>query len=85
MDKESKLILINREFLTITGIKKVLAVSESSISLTLESSTLNILGSNMEVKKLDVDSGILEVGGRIDNIKYLGLKEKLGFIRRIFK
>lgn len=84
MEKD-KVILINRNNLTVSGIKKVLTVSETNISLLLDSSTMNIAGEGMEVKKLDVESGILEVEGTINCIKYLGVKEKLGLVKRIFK
>lgn len=82
---ENQLILINQKDLTITGIKKVLAVSETSITLFLESTNMNILGEAMEVKKIDVDAGILEVEGKINSIKYLAAKEKLSLLKRIFK
>jgi sporulation protein YabP len=85
MEKDNKVILVNQKNLTITGIKKVLAVSETSISLLLETSTMHILGEKMEVKKLDVESGLLEVEGKITNIKYLGAKEKTNLFKRIFK
>ena len=85
MEKDSKVVLLNRKILIISGIEKVLTVSESSISLLLNGSTMNVFGENMEVKKLDVEQGLLEVEGRINNIKYLGVKEKVGFFKRIFK
>jgi sporulation protein YabP len=85
MEKDSKLILVNRKSLTITGIKKVLAVSDSALSLLVDSSNLTVLGEGMEVKKLDVDSGIIEVEGKINNIKYLTPREKLNLFKRIFK
>ena len=71
--------------MTITGIKKAAALSENSLTLQLENQTLNVLGSGMEVKKLDVEAGVLEVGGKISSIKYVGPKEKVGLVKRIFK
>ncbi len=85
MDKDNKIILINQQNLTITGIKKVLAVSEISISLLIESSTLHISGEKMEVKKLDVESGLLEVEGKVNGLKFFTAREKLNFFKRIFK
>jgi sporulation protein YabP len=82
---DNKLILIDQKNLTITGIKNVIAVSNSNISLNLDSSALQILGEGMEVKKLDVESGLLEVEGKITSIKYMNSKEKIGFFKRIFK
>lgn len=82
---ENKLILINQSHLTITGIKKAAALSENSLTLQLENQTLNVLGNGMEVKKLDVEAGVLEVDGKISSIKYVGPKEKVGLVKRIFK
>lgn len=82
---DNKLTLVNQKDLTIAGIKKVLAVSQTSITLFLESTNVNILGEGMEVKKLDVEAGLLEVEGKITNIKYLAAKEKLSLLKRIFK
>ena len=82
---EDKLTLINQTNLTVTGIKKAIIVSETALALELENKTLQISGKNMEVKKLDVETGILEVNGIIDSIKYVGSKEKINLFKRIFK
>lgn len=85
MEKDNKIVLVNRKNLTITGIKKVLTVSDSSLSLHLDGSTLNVIGEGMEVKKIDVESGILEVEGKINSLKYLAPKERLNLFKKIFK
>lgn len=85
MEKDNKIILVNQKNLTITGIKKVLGVSETSISLSLDNSAMVISGENMEVKKIDVESGIMEVDGKVICIKYLIKREKINLFKRIFK
>lgn len=82
---ENKIVLNDRKNLFITGIKKVVSVSPDALFMELESSELCVYGDNMEVKKLDVENGTLEVEGKIDNIKYQNKKEKMGLIRKIFK
>ena len=82
---ENKISLIDRKDLTISGIKKAVILSETSIALELENSLLQVSGKNMEVKKLDVESGILVVDGQIDSIKFSSQKEKTGLFKRIFK
>ena len=82
---ENKLSLINQTNLSVTGIKKAIVVSETALALELENKTLQITGKNMEVKKLDVETGVLEVVGVIDTIKYVVQKEKLSLFKRIFK
>ncbi len=82
---ENKLTLVNQSFLSLTGIKKALIVSETALSLELENNQIQIIGSQMEVKKLDVEAGLLEVVGKINNIKYVEAREKINIIKRIFK
>lgn len=82
---ENKLTLINQNNLTLTGIKKANVISETGISAELENCAVQISGSAMEVKKLDVESGVLEIDGKINLIKFVSAKEKLGLLKRIFK
>ncbi len=82
---DNKLTLTNRKNLCLTGIEKVVGISDSELLVEVDGVALSVQGSNMEVKKLDVESGILEVDGMINNIKYFDKKQKLSFIKRIFK
>ena len=43
------------------------------------------MGKNMEVKKLDIENGVIEIEGLINVIKYTDKKEKTSFVRKIFK
>ena len=58
---ENRLTLINQENLSISGIKKANVISETSVVLEMENSILQISGNSMEVKKLDVESGNIEI------------------------
>ena len=82
---DNKLTLTNRKNLCLTGIEKVVGISDSELLVEVDGVALSVQGSNMEVKKLDVESGSLEVDGMINNIKYFDKKQKLSFIKRIFK
>ena len=82
---DNKLTLTNRKNLCLTGIEKVIGISDSELLVEVDGVALSVQGSKMEVKKLDVESGILEVDGMINNIKYFDKKQKLSFIKRIFK
>lgn len=82
---ENRITLINQENLSVSGIKKALIVSETAIAVEVENSVLQIAGNNMEVKKLDVESGNLEVFGKIYSLKFAGQKEKFNLFKKIFK
>jgi sporulation protein YabP len=82
-----KLVLENREKLSITGIGRVYNANEKTISIEVNGTNLVIEGANMQVSKLDVQSGNMEIIGIINEIKYTnsGLKNAKNFIDRIFK
>ena len=74
--------LVNRKNITLEGIVEVIASSENNIYLKLKDTTLTITGNNINIKKLDVSSGILQAEGTFDSIKF----GKSGNIfKRIFK
>lgn len=81
---EQKLNLVNRKTLTITGVDKMISVKPDMLQLSTNLGSMQILGSNMEVNKLDLDQKIVEVNGLISSIKYLDDK-KLPLFKRIFK
>jgi|LGVF01.2.fsa_nt_gb sporulation protein YabP len=82
-----KLVLTGREELSMTGIEKVNSANENSISVSINGTKLVIDGKEMQVSKLDVNAGIIEVLGIINTIKYTnsGSKSAKNFMGRIFK
>ncbi len=82
----STIVIENRGILKITGVEKIFETNENKIVLKVCGSTLNILGLNLSVEKLDVNSGNLELIGKIDEIKYSDKNlNKTNLIKRIFK
>ncbi len=80
---QSTINLVDRKFLTISGVDNVKDVSPSLINLCAMGVNMSISGENMQVVKLDVENGNLKIEGKIDNIKYNAKKEK--FLKRLFK
>lgn len=78
-----KIILDNREKLCIAGVKKVLSINTEMVNCLLDSNNLCIVGHNLHMEKLDVESGNIEISGQIDSIKYLAQKQSI--FKRIFK
>lgn len=83
--ENEKIVLINRNNLSISGIKKVIEINEDNLCLEVSDKDLFVGGQNIEVKKLDVESGILEVCGEINLIKFAQKHKKIGFFKKIFK
>lgn len=83
MHKCHKVVLENRNTLSVTGIDKVDNVSPTHFSCVTMNTEMHVEGQDMQVIKLDVEQGVVEISGQIDSIKYSG--EKKSIIKRLFK
>lgn len=79
----SELKLANRKLLNISGVEKVYESNGQKFQLKVAGANMCVLGENLTIIKLDVQSGIIEVGGTINEIKYLDSKQN--FLKKIFK
>lgn len=87
-DTRHRMILEDRERMSITGVIDVLSFDEESIIAETEKGMLILRGNNMHVGKLNLDEGEVSVDGLIDTIEYNegGIsKGKNSFLNRIFK
>ena len=82
---ESKINLLNRKDLSLHGITKVFTINQDVVQILVDNSVLTVSGENMEVKKLDVQNGELQIAGKINSLKFTDKKEKVGLFKRIFK
>ncbi len=80
--KNESINLTNRKHLNLSGITEILSSSDTNITLKLKDTTLNILGSDINILKLDIDSEILEAEGKFEKITY---GKETNILRRIFK
>lgn len=84
-NKPTKLVLENRQNLQLTGISKVVSINENNAFVVINGTKLNIVGSDMSIEKLDVNDGILNLSGTINEIRYSGKNVKTSFFKRLFK
>jgi len=82
--KEQSLNLKDRKYLTMTGVEKMLSVKPDLLQILTSYGTMQVLGQNMEVSKLDLQEQKLEIKGIISCIRYLDDK-KAPLFKRIFK
>lgn len=75
----------NNNYLTITGATKVVSSTQSQAVVEQGSETIIINGSELEVKKLDLDGKEVSIAGRISNLKFTSKAEKVPLMKRIFK
>lgn len=64
------LSLQQRERLTLTGVKDVLAFDENQVILLTEGGELAVAGQSLHVDKLSLEAGELALTGTIDSLMY---------------
>lgn len=80
---QHKIICENRKTLCITGVERADNASPTHFSCMVMGRELHIDGKELQVNKLDVEQGIVELQGEIDAIHYS--QEKKSFLKRLFK
>lgn len=80
-----QLTLIDRKKLTLTGVEKVYETNENKLQVRVCGTNLSVYGSQLNIAKLDVEAGVVEVEGIISEIKYYSSDSKGNFFKRIFK
>ena len=74
-NKPHKLIIDNRNSMSMTGVTKVISIDTDLVLLVTEQGKLKITGKNMQASTLDLDKGILELTGNFNTMVYSGEKE----------
>ena len=71
--------------LQLSGAKKVSSCTQSQAVIETNDKRILISGTELEVKKLNLENGEVELCGEFSNIKILGSQEKKSLLKRIFK
>jgi sporulation protein YabP len=86
MNEKSTLTLMNKSFLTITGVNKIISLDPKHFNLDTSLGTLKVFGMNLEMNQLDSVNKILLIKGDIEGITYKNQEKiKENFIKKIFK
>jgi len=83
-----KMIVENRESVSLTGITDVISFDEDQVICDTDLGVLIIKGSGLHVSNLNVDSGELDIHGEITAITYeesVQRSSKSSFFGKIFK
>lgn len=80
-----KLELDHNRAMSMTGVVDVPVFTDKSITVRLEGETLLVTGQNLAVKNLDVESGKLQVTGRVFSLKYTSQATPTSFFKKILK
>lgn len=79
----SKITITNQCLTNINGVNKVISATENQVSLIVAGESMIIDGKDLHVLKLDVECKLLDLEGKITQIKYTKQKDK-NFFKRIF-
>lgn len=81
------LTLENRKKLIISGVTDVGNFDDKSITASTDMGELTIKGENLNIKKLSLDLGDLEVEGKVSSLNYMdkNLASSQGFFSKLFK
>ena len=85
--KTHELKLLNRDMLTLSGIKKIINFDVDEFYLSSVMGDIYLKGKNLEVLKLDTDNGDIKINGKINSISYIDgkNKNKESIISKLFK
>lgn len=82
---QEQILIENENKIAIKGATKIVSSTPNQSVLQTNKSTIIISGSNIEVKKLDIENGEIVLDGTFNNIKFTQKSEKQPFLKRIFK
>lgn len=82
-----KLFITDRSLGSITGVKDVISFDLEEIILETVMGILNIKGSELHVKSINLDRGQVDIEGTVDAVHYADTKlmKKQSFVGRLFK
>ena len=68
--KYAKVELLDRRLLTVCGVKNVVSFHEASVDLELSETNLVVDGENLNITKLDLESGEVCIEGFVTGMNY---------------
>mgnify|MGYP002622958174 CR=1 FL=1 len=87
--KSNRITLNNRGTGVVTGVNAVISFDPNEILLETEQGMLLIKGTELNVTKLTLEKGEVEIDGRVDSFTYSdikpGIKDENSLLNRLFK
>lgn len=83
--KQSNIEIKNRNFIAINGVEKVKNINESMFIGKVAGLNMVIQGQNLELVKLDLGNGEIEIKGTLNSLKYSGNIQSGNIFKRLFK
>lgn len=77
--------LENRKTLTLTGVSNIISFDEGSAILDSQNAIISVDGENLQIMKMDMDSGEVIVTGKINVLAYSDKKQGVKRFGSVFK
>ena len=74
--KTSRAVIENRKTLTLCGIENIVSFDENFVVLDSIGSLVTVDGSNLQIAKMDTDSGEIVIVGQINGLVYSDKKPR---------
>lgn len=86
MNHKQNIVIEDRRILKLSGVEQVDSFNDNTIVLSTVKGRLSIKGEDLNVSKLNLDEGKVEIDGLINSLTYLSKEgEPKNFIGKIFK
>jgi sporulation protein YabP len=89
LGKPSRLLVNNRNTVSLTGVNDVISFNISEILLETEEGMLDIKGHDLHVNRLNLEKGEVDIDGRFDAFVYSEIssygKKGESIVKRLFK
>jgi len=82
---KSNLSLAGRNTLSLSGVRKVKLTEPNNVIAILDNCQIIIQGTNLNVQNVNIPSGILELTGQVNSVRYTGSAARKFSFRNMFK
>ena len=79
------LTMKDRKQLSLTGVEDVDCFNEQLVVLQTSLGTLTVAGAGLNISRLSLEQGELEIEGEVDALEYSGLKKRGSLLGRLFR
>ncbi len=77
--------LVDRKRLSLTGVEDVDCFNEQIVVLRTPLGTLTVAGAGLNISRLSLEEGRVEIEGEVDALEYSGGKKGGGLLGRLFR
>lgn len=82
---EQSLILKDRKYLDLSGVKEVVSFNEEKVILHTSQGLLDIKGQELNIHNLNLDNGNIKIEGLFSSLVFTDKSTEKGLLKKLFK